>query len=118
MYRDASAAHAAYLKARAMLANAGALRAQIESLAPAPDTSARRRRNLNTEEEEDEADVEAVAPEPKPTLESVSRSLLDAAMAMQRADVAPTAAQVEDCAKARNEFHAVMAKFASLTAHQ
>ncbi len=117
MYRDAKDAHAAYVKARGMLEHAGANKAQIEQLAPAPDTSARRRRNINTEEEEEDADEgETMAADSQPTLDGVYRSLLDAAMAMQRADAAPTAAQVEECAKARKDFHAVMARFAKLTA--
>jgi photosystem II stability/assembly factor-like uncharacterized protein len=115
MYRDAETAHAAYRDARGMLDRAGALRDEIEALAPPPDTSTQRRRNTNTEEEDNVVDNDEAA-ESKPTLESASRALLTAAMDMQRADVAPTAVQVAACAAARKDYGAVMARFAAVRA--
>jgi photosystem II stability/assembly factor-like uncharacterized protein len=117
MYRDAQAAHTAYTQARAMIENAGPLKAELESLAPPPDTSTQRRRNVNTEEEEDDDAGEAdVADAKAPSLESASRALLTAAMAMQRAETTPTAAEVAACADARKDYHAVMARYDALSA--
>jgi hypothetical protein len=48
------------------------------------------------------------------TLESVSASMLAAAMAMQAADVAPTAREVAACAEARRQFTEVMARWTAL----
>jgi hypothetical protein len=74
---------------------------------------------VNTEEEEDEdageADADAMDA-PPPTLESASRALLAAAMAMQRGETTPTAAEVAACAEARKDFHVVMARFDAVSA--
>ncbi|MFI5213862.1 MAG: hypothetical protein ACHQU8_04925, partial [Gemmatimonadales bacterium] len=51
-----------------------------------------------------------------PTLESASAALLAAAMAMQNADLAPTAAQVAACDRARAAAAPVMARWARLRA--
>ena len=48
------------------------------------------------------------------TLESVSGSMLAAAMAMQAADVAPTAREVAACAEARRQFTEVMARWMAI----
>ena len=48
------------------------------------------------------------------TLESVSASMLAAAMAMQAADVAPTAREVAACAEARRQFADVMARWTAI----
>ena len=104
MYAGAVATHAAYQQARALVATLDSgvsLRAQVESLAPAPRPRARGffgRPNPN---------------EP-PTLESASSALLQAAMGMQGADVAPTAAQVAACARARAQAATVLARWARL----
>jgi photosystem II stability/assembly factor-like uncharacterized protein len=96
MYDAAQAAHAAQLQARALVAkldaltskDAAAFRAQVDSLAPAPQrvggAIARflRRRGGTTL---------------LPTLEAVTNSLVAAAMAMQGADDTPTATQVAAC---------------------
>jgi hypothetical protein len=103
MYDGAVAARAAYVQARALAAaldsltggDAAAFKAQVESLAPAPRPRARgffRR-----------------GPAGPPTLESASNALLGAAMVMQSADLAPTAAQVAGCQRARTQAAAVMA---------
>jgi len=108
MYSGAVAAHAAYVEARAWVAaldsqpgaDRAALRAQVESLAPAPRPRARgffRRTGAES-----------------PTLESASNGLLAAAMAMQGADVTPTAAQVAACDRARAQAAGVMARWARL----
>ncbi|MEP6765653.1 MAG: hypothetical protein ABJB66_15160, partial [Gemmatimonadaceae bacterium] len=46
-----------------------------------------------------------------PTLESASSALLAASMAMQNADVAPTANQVAACTLARTQAAAVLARW-------
>ena len=108
MYDAAAAARADYQQARSLAAaldslpgeDAAAFKAQVESLAPAPRPRARgffRR-----------------GPAGPPTLESVSNALLAAAMAMQGADVTPTAAQVAGCDRARAESIRVVARWRSL----
>jgi photosystem II stability/assembly factor-like uncharacterized protein len=52
--------------------------------------------------------------ETAPTLDSASAALLAAAMAMQAADVAPTAREVAACADARRQAAAVMARWTKL----
>ncbi|MEP6780696.1 MAG: hypothetical protein ABJC26_12455, partial [Gemmatimonadaceae bacterium] len=49
-----------------------------------------------------------------PTLESASGALLAASMAMQNADVAPTANQVAACTTARTQATAVLLKWTAL----
>jgi hypothetical protein len=51
---------------------------------------------------------------PAPTLESASNAALAAAMAMQDADVTPTAAQVAACARARAQVNQVLARWTRL----
>ncbi len=108
MYDAAAASHAAYGRARALVAaldslsgdDAAALKAQVESLAPAPRPRARgffRR-----------------GPAGPPALESASNALLGAAMAMQSADLAPTAAAVAGCDRARAQASQVMARWTRL----
>src|SRR5256885_660153 len=105
MYDLAAASHAAYLQARARVDSlSGAARAQVESLAPA--APARAPRAL--------ARPGQPAPATPPTLESASRAALAAAMAMQDADVAPTAAQVAACTRARAQVNAVLARWRRL----
>jgi hypothetical protein len=50
-----------------------------------------------------------------PTLQSVSTAMLAAAMAMQGAEVAPTAREVAACATARTQSATVMARWTKLT---
>ena len=109
MYDDASAAHWAYVTARALVARLDSLqgnevdafKAQVEALAPAP--------------------VRAPAAAPgragpigPPTLETVSTAMLAAAMAMQGADVAPTAREVAACDRAQAESRVVLQRWAAL----
>jgi len=106
MYDAAAATHAAYREARALVDSLPAtLRAQVESLAPA----ARSRPRFG-------GFARAGAPTPPPTLESASSAALAAAMAMQDADLAPTAAQVAACARARAQVSAVLARWNRLKA--
>jgi photosystem II stability/assembly factor-like uncharacterized protein len=110
-YDAAVAAHVAYEEARALSArlasantnDASALRAQLDSIAPAQ-TGARRRPGFGP----------GAGAAPSPTLESASNALMAAAMAMQGADMAPTAGQVAAAAKARTEARAVMQKWEAL----
>jgi photosystem II stability/assembly factor-like uncharacterized protein len=110
MYDAAAAAHAAYRQARSLAAaldslseggsDAAAFRAQVETLAPPPQPRVRRffRRG----------------PAGPPTLESTSNTFLAAAMAMQGADVTPTATQLAGCARARAQSSPVMARWTRL----
>ena len=112
MYDNAAAARAAYARARALRekldsgrgANASALAAKVDALAPA----------------KSDADADAphgrstVKPEARPTLESVSNELMAAAMAMQGADIAPTANQIAACRRASASYRSVMAEWNAL----
>ena len=110
-YDAAVAAHAAYEEARALSARLGgatgeasALKAQIDSIAPAQTGTARRRPGFGP----------GGGAAQSPTLESVSTALMAAAMAMQGADVAPTTGQVATAAKARADAKGVMQRWAAL----
>jgi hypothetical protein len=99
-YDAAVAAHNAHEQARAVVAQLDKLtgadvvtfKAQVEALAPAGG-GGRRGRGLGG--------PGGAGAAPAPTLESVSNAMMAAAMAMQGADVAPTAGQVASAAKAR-----------------
>ena len=110
-YDDAVAAQADYHDARALVGRLAALsgeavakfRRQVDSLAPAP-----RRR--------------APGPQPSgpagpPTLASTRDALIVAMMAMQNADVAPSATEAAACARARQQFALVHARWAQLEAN-
>ncbi len=107
MYEGAQAAQAAYTQARALSAKlenekgsaVDALKAQIDSIAPPP-TAGRARRFGRPGPGAD-----------TPTLESTKNALLAAAMAMQRADVAPTVSQVEACRRARGQLAEVLKRW-------
>jgi hypothetical protein len=112
MYDNAVAARAAYARARALRArlesgngaNAATLAAKVDALAPAkPDSGGDASRG-----------AQAATPEGPPTLESVSNDLISAAMAMQGADVAPTANQIAACRRATASYHSVMAAWNAL----
>jgi len=107
MYDLAAAAHAAHVQARALVDSlTGTTRAQVESLAPLPPSSQRAPRTA--------ARPGQPAPPLPPTLESAGNAALGAAMAMQDADAAPTAAQVAGCARARAQVNQVLARWARL----
>ncbi|MBX6330297.1 MAG: glycoside hydrolase [Gemmatimonadaceae bacterium] len=110
MYDGAVAAQRAYTTARALSArlaalgdpDAAAAAARVAARAPAPPPRAPapvRRRGA------------AGAPA---TLASARDGLLAAAMAMQQADVAPTAREIADCRRARATADAVMARWTAL----
>jgi len=101
MYDSARVAHAAYREARRLADSVPALAVRIDSIAPPPAAplSAARRGGQGVR---------------SPTLESASQAALAAAMALQDADVTPTAAQVAACARARAQVHAVMTRWKQL----
>ena len=109
-YDAAVAVHRAYEEARAVAGRLkgtnSALEAQIDSIAPAQ-TGGRRRPGFGPP---------GGGAAPSPTLESVSNALMAATMAMQGADVAPTAGQVATAAKARADARGVLQKWAALKA--
>jgi hypothetical protein len=114
MYDDARESHEAYEEARALVArldslhtaNASALRTALDSIAPPPAAEEPRRGRGRP----------GAAPLPPPTLDRVSDELLAAAMAMQGADVTPTASQVAACARARTRYREVMLRWKALEA--
>jgi photosystem II stability/assembly factor-like uncharacterized protein len=113
MYRRARAARAAYAVSRALSSQLEAMsgdgiaafKAAVDSLAPAAGggTAGRAARGG------------AVGGKPPQTLSAVSATMLAAAMAMQEADVAPTARDVAACAAARAQSAVVMSRFVTLT---
>jgi photosystem II stability/assembly factor-like uncharacterized protein len=110
MYDGAAAARSAYRQARALIAaidslswsEAAGFRAQVESLAPAPRQRGGGRGFFRG------------GPAGPPTLESAGNDLLAAAMAMQSADVTPTAAQIAACDRARAQSATVTARWTGL----
>ncbi|MDB4909791.1 MAG: hypothetical protein JWO39_614, partial [Gemmatimonadetes bacterium] len=109
MYDDAVAARSAYTRARALRerlgnaqgAEATALAAKVDALAPAKvesDADAARGRRVAEKEQ-------------APTLKSVGNELMAAAMAMQGADIAPTANQIAACRRASASYRAVLARW-------
>ena len=118
MYGGAKATRAAYLEARALVdalsknasTEADALKAEIEKIAPAPVTGGGRGgRGGGGGGRGGPAGAPAA-----PTLESVSGVLNGAAMAMQAADVTPTATQVDACTKAKAEMTTILAQWTKL----
>ena len=112
MYDGAVTTHAAQLQARALVAllanlNGGdidAFKAQVESLAPAPQPGGGRAAAFRRR----------AAPVGPPTLEGASTAMMTAAMAMQGADAAPTANEVAACDRARAQARAVMPRWTAL----
>ena len=107
MYDGAVSAHIAYAQARALVtqldklkgADAGAFKAQVESVAPLPITG--------------RAAMMAGrgATAQPPTLTRAMNSLITAAMAMQGADVAPTASEIAACDNAKAQLAGVLPKW-------
>jgi len=109
MYDGAVALRAAYMAARAIsdrLASDGdaAFKSQIDSIAPPPARGAR------------PVFGPRQAPSGPPTLESVRVAMMAAAMAMQEADVAPTAREVAAVTRARAQYKDVMSRWSTLAA--
>jgi hypothetical protein len=109
MYDDAVSARAAYARARALRERLGnaqrveatALAAKVDALAPAKVDSDANAPRGRTVARKDAA----------PTLKSVGDDLMAAAMAMQGADIAPTANQIAACHRASASYRAVLARW-------
>jgi len=111
MYDDAVIARSSYVRARALRerleaskgASVEALAKRVDALAPAQEKGEserpRRRRGASAE---------------ATNLKSAGDNLMSAAMAMQGADVAPTANQIAACARARVAYREVLAKWEAL----
>ena len=109
MYDGAVALRAAYVDARKLSnqltsANDAAFKAQIDSIAPPPAPGPRQGFGFGP------------APSGPPTLVSARTAMMAAAMAMQEAEVAPTARQVATASKARAQYKDVMARWSGLAA--
>ncbi len=110
MYEGADRADLAYVTARALVerldslqgTDVDAFKAQVESLAPEPVHGAPAGPPGRAE------------PGGPPTLESARGALLTAAMAMQGADVAPTAREVAACDRAESQSRAALSRWAAL----
>ena len=110
-YESAVATNAAYLQARALAArlerlagpDAAALRAQIDSLAPATGARAGGR-----------AARRGAGASGATTLDGATSALVAAVMAMQGADAAPTAGQIAAVGRAREQAAAALARWNSL----
>jgi len=108
MYDGAIAAHAAYEEARRMAASlegrgdaaSARLAEEVAALAPEPRGGGGR--------------FFRVPPSGPPTLNGVSDELMGAAMAMQEAEVAPTARQIAACDEARERYMEVMARWEAM----
>ena len=115
MYRAAVQSHAAFTKARALLAqlasatdaDAVAFKAKLEALAP----SSALPRNVRNARRRPAAGAPV-------HLESVSNAALAAALSMQSADVAPTATQVAAVNAARGQYATVMAAWTALSGRE
>ncbi|HEY9225306.1 MAG TPA: hypothetical protein VIP11_01580 [Gemmatimonadaceae bacterium] len=113
LYDAAVAAQSAYEEARALVArlnsasgeDVAAFRAQVEAVAPAAPAGGRGARGGGR----GRGGAQSAA-----TLETVPTTLINAAMAMQDADVAPTLGQVATANKARAEQADVMRRWNSL----
>jgi len=109
MWDGAIFANSAYEDARALVAEleaggsaeAAALRAEVEALAPAPRPQTSRR-------------FRGGGPSGPPNLQSVSQAMMSAAMSMQGADVAPTMRQVAACEAAEAQFLEVIRRWITL----
>ncbi|HEV2644542.1 MAG TPA: hypothetical protein VGT98_17650, partial [Candidatus Elarobacter sp.] len=108
MYDGAVAAQAAYTDARALVArldrvqgsDVAAFRAQVDSLAA---SAVRPGRGFGRP-----------SPSGAPTLQGTRDALLSAAMAMQGADVTPTASQIAACEHAKSQLDTVLARWNAL----
>jgi hypothetical protein len=119
MYDGARNTRAAYAKARELVsqlekttgAEAAAFKAKVEEIAPPAPAGGGGRGGRGG----GGGGRGAAAPAAAPTLESASAAMNGAAMAMQAADVAPTANQVAACGKARTQAGEVLAKWKALS---
>jgi len=112
MYEGAVAARAAYDQAREMVERLGPStdprtaewKVQLEGLAPAPRAGG------------GGGFFRRSAPSGPPTLDGVSTEMINAAMAMQEAEEAPTARQVAACDQARTRYLEIMERWRGLQA--
>jgi len=112
MYNGAVATHRAFGQARALITQLGtmsgadvdAFKADLEALAP----SSAQVRNVRARRRGPAGATST------PSLEAVSNAMLTAAMAMQNADVAPTAVQIAACAAARAQGALVLPQWNAL----
>jgi photosystem II stability/assembly factor-like uncharacterized protein len=105
LYDRAIAVHMAYLQARSVASSStasAAVRAQIDSLAPPPARGGGRRGGFGRR---------GGAGGSTPTLNGASDALLAAAMAMQSADVTPTASQIAAADRAKAQASVVMSRW-------
>jgi photosystem II stability/assembly factor-like uncharacterized protein len=110
MYDDAVAGRRAYAEARALAGrlerlsgdDVAAFAARVDSLAPAPTA------------EERPHERRGATPAKQQTLESIADASLAAAMAMQSADVTPTAAQIAACRRAHSQLLEVLARWTAI----
>ncbi len=107
MYDGAVALGAAYVAARKMSdrltsVSDAALKSEIDSIAPPRTAGGRRGFGFRQ------------APSGPPTLESVQNAMIAAAMAMQAADVAPTARELDAVARARAQYNQIRARWSAL----
>ncbi len=118
MYDDARAARAAYTQARSLLAQLDSVHGSARANAHASDVDAVKLQLQSlapiTVREGRAGPRAATAPGQPASLESVSNALLGAAMAMQGADTKPTAEQVAACARARDEYAAVLSRWSAV----
>ncbi len=113
MWDGATASRAAFVEARALAAklasesgaDVDAFKAKLDSLAPAPARGRGGRGGFGGR---------FGAPAGPATLASINGTLMGAAMAMQGADVAPTANQVAACDRARKQSAEVMKQWTAL----
>jgi hypothetical protein len=116
MYDGAVAAHAAYNQARALSTqldkvsgpDVAALKAKVDSLAPSQAGGRRGGRGFGG------GRGRGGGPPAPPTLETASSAMIAAAMAMQSADVTPTAGAIAACASARQTATDVMRRWTAL----
>jgi photosystem II stability/assembly factor-like uncharacterized protein len=114
MYDGAMAAHAAYNQARALSAqldkvsgpDVTAFKAKVDSLAP-PQAGGRRGGRGGGR-------GRGGVPQGPATLETASNAMIAAAMAMQSADVTPTASEVAACTRARETAAATIRRWTTL----
>ena len=116
LYDEAVATHAAYEKARALSTalekvggDGAALKAKVDSLAPLSAAGGRGRGGRGFGGRGRGGDANA-----PPTLETAADALLNAAMAMQGADIAPTAGEVAAASRARTQSGVVMRRWNAL----
>ncbi|HMA01829.1 MAG TPA: hypothetical protein VKP02_05640 [Gemmatimonadaceae bacterium] len=114
MYDDAVAVRAAYTRARALRERLGRDAGQADALAARVDALAPAKPDSGTDASRTPQPAKENAP---PTLKSVGDQLMAAAMAMQGADISPTANQIAACRRASAAYHSVMAQWSALEKH-